>query len=69
VVHYILTTGANWKGPIGTFKLTIAKNSPKDKVSVCLPDTRKTSPLTFEVVRHDFVPTQDLKVLFILDKW
>jgi hypothetical protein len=64
-VHYILTTGANWKGPIKSFKLTIAKDSPKDKVSVCLPDTRRVSATTFEVVRQNFVPTQDLKILFI----
>lgn len=64
-VHYILTTGANWKGPIKSFKLTIAKESPNDKVSVCLPDTRKATPTTFEVVRKDFLPTQDLKILFI----
>jgi hypothetical protein len=64
-VHYILTTGANWKGPIKKFKLTIAKASPKDTVSVCLPDTRRASPTTFEVERTDFVPTQDLKILFI----
>ena len=64
-VHYILTTGANWKGPIKFFKLTIAKESPKDKVSVCLPDTRRVSATTFEVVRENFVPAQDLKILFI----
>jgi hypothetical protein len=64
-VHYILTTGANWKGPIKSFKLTIAKESPKDKVSVCLPDTRRVSATAFEVVRENFLPTQDLKILFI----
>ena len=65
VVHYILTTGANWKGPIKRFKLTIAKESPKDKVSLCIPDTRRTSPTTFEVTRENFVPGQDLEILFI----
>ena len=64
-VHYILTTGANWKGPIKTFKLTIAKESPKDKISVCIPDTRRVSATTFEVARQNFVPMQDLKILFI----
>jgi hypothetical protein len=64
-VHYILTTGANWKGPIGRFKLTIVKESPGDKVSVCLPDTRRVSATTFEVTRTNFVPDEDLKILFI----
>jgi hypothetical protein len=64
-VHYILKTGANWKGPIGKFKLTIVKETPGDKVSVCLPDTRRVSPTTFEVTRSDFMPDKDLKILFI----
>lgn len=64
-VKYILTTGANWKGPIKTFKLAIAKHVPADKVSVCISDTRKVSPTTFEVVRHDFVPKEDSNILFI----
>jgi hypothetical protein len=64
-VHYILTTGANWKGPIGSFKLTIVKDNPGDKVSVCLSDTRRATPTTFEVVRNNFVPDKDLKILFV----
>lgn len=64
-VHYILTTGGNWAGAIKSFKLTIAKSSPRDKVSVCLPDTRKVSPTSFVVERMNFRPTEDLKVLFI----
>jgi hypothetical protein len=64
-VHYILKTAANWKGPIKKFRLTLVKASPKDRISVCIADTRRVSPTTFEVVRENFVPTEDLKVLFI----
>lgn len=64
-VHYILRTGANWKGPIGKFKLTILKETPGDKVSVCLPDKRRVSPTAFEVTRTAFVPDRDFKILFI----
>lgn len=64
-VHYILTTGANWKGPIGRFKLTLAKESPRDVISTCIPDTRRVSDTTFEVVRESFTPTEDLRILFI----
>jgi hypothetical protein len=39
--------------------------SPAEKVSVRLPDTRKAPPTTFEVVRENFVPEQDLRILFI----
>jgi hypothetical protein len=48
-VNYILKSGANWKGPIRKFKLMLVKQSPKDKISVCLPETRKTSPTTYVV--------------------
>jgi len=64
-VHYILTSGANWKGPIRKFKLTLRKSRPQDKLSVCLPDTKKTSPTTFVVERSDFLPTEDLHILFV----
>jgi len=64
-VHYILKTGANWKGPIGHFKLTLIKQHPRDIISTCLPDTRRVSPTTFEVVRESFEPTEDLAILFV----
>jgi hypothetical protein len=63
-VHYILKTGANWKGPIKSFKLTIVKRAPDDKVSTCITDTKRVSPTRFQVVRHDFTPTEDLKLVF-----
>jgi hypothetical protein len=64
-VSYILKSGANWKGPIGQFKLTLIKANEKDKISLCEPDTRKTSPTTFVIERKDFTPTSDLRILFI----
>jgi hypothetical protein len=64
-VHYILKSGANWKGPIGRFKLTLKKAHAKDKISLCEPDTRKVSPTTFVVERQDFTPTRDLRILFL----
>ena len=64
-VHYVLKTGANWKGPIGRFTLTLEKEHPQDKVSVCIPDTRRTTPTTFEVKRTDWSPTEDLRILFV----
>jgi hypothetical protein len=64
-VKYILLTGVNWMFPVKTFKVTIAKQDPADKVSFCIPDARKVSPTTFEVVRHDFTPTASLNILFI----
>jgi hypothetical protein len=66
LVHYILKSGANWKGPIRHFRLTIKKDAPDDKVSLCIPDNlRRVSPTAFVVERDDFVPTYDLKLLFV----
>lgn len=64
-VHYILRTGANWKGPIGRFLLRIKKSNPKQKVSVCMDGFSKPGPQTFLLEKKDFVPTQDLKIAFI----
>jgi hypothetical protein len=64
-VRYILTTGANWKGPIETFRLVLEKRDPRDKVSVCLPDTRRLDARRFVVERTAFTPTEDLRILFV----
>ena len=64
-VHYTLKSGGNWAGPIGRFRLTIQKGSAGEQVSVCLPDTRRSSPTTFTVERTSFTPTSDLAILFI----
>jgi hypothetical protein len=64
-VHYILKTGANWKGPIGRFVLRIKKNEAAQKVSLCMDGLRKVDARTFVFEARNFVPTQDLKIAFI----
>lgn len=64
-LHYVLETGANWLGTIGEFHLTIDKGKPSNLVSLCIDGIRKTGPTTFEVVKKEFIPEQDLKVLVI----
>lgn len=64
-VSYILTTGANWSGPIGKFKLTIDKGQPQDYVSFCGSGVKKTGPTTFEMRAEDFSPEKDLHILFL----
>jgi Domain of unknown function (DUF4424) len=64
-VHYILKTGANWKGPIGRFTLRIQKEYPKDKISVCLDGFRKVDDRTFVLEQANFVPIRDLLIGFI----
>lgn len=62
---YILTTARNWQGPIGTFRLVIDKTDPSWLVSLCIDGIRKIGPTQFEFVASDFIPEEDLKVLFL----
>lgn len=67
-VGYILTTGANWKGPIGSFRLTIDKLKPDAIVSFCLDGARKVGPTTFAMQRTNFTPKEDIRfVVFRLE--
>lgn len=62
-VSYVLTTGANWKGPIGDFHLTIDKGKPQAVLSLCMSGLQKTGPTTFELRQANFVPKQDIRFL------
>lgn len=64
-IGYRLSPGANWKGPIGRFRLTVDKGTPDRLVSLCMDGLTKISPTRFEVVKTNFEPTRDLDVLFI----
>lgn len=63
-VRYVLTTGANWSGPIRHFHLVLKKKKAQQKVSLCLDGLVKTSPTTFELDQRDFTPTADLQLIF-----
>ena len=62
-VDYVLTTGKNWKGPIGTFRLTLDKGKPDNVISLCMDGVKKSGPTTFVVERRNFEPDKDLSVL------
>ncbi len=64
-LHYVLTTGANWKGAIGDFRVTIDKGKPGNLISLCIDGIRKTGPTTFEKRAKDFVPERDLKIMLL----
>lgn len=65
-LRYVLLTGNNWKGPIQDFQLTIRKREPTDLLSLCFDgDLKRIDPLTFRFQQKDFVPRQDLEVLFV----
>lgn len=64
-IKYILTTGANWSGPIKSFNLVLDKGSTEKIISLCMPGIRKISPTQFSVEYKDFVPKEDLSVVII----
>jgi hypothetical protein len=64
-LSYILRSGANWRGPIGDFRLTIDKGRPGNLVSFCMDGVRKISSMQFEVRKRNFEPMRDIDVLIV----
>lgn len=64
-IGYVLKTGANWKGPIGDFRLVVDKGMPDSMVSFCADGVKKISSTQFEVRRVNFTPTSDLEILIV----
>lgn len=63
-VEYILTTGGNWRGPIGTFRLVIESPGPADYVFACFEGARRVSANRIEAEIEGYWPWTDLHVLF-----
>jgi hypothetical protein len=65
-ISYFLTTGGNWGGgAIERFRLVVDKGSPDNLVSFCGDDIKKIGPTTFEMVKTDFWPQQELDILIL----
>lgn len=62
---YVLTTGGNWKGPIGQFRLVVDKGRAGNLVSFCGAGVNKTSPTRFEMKATNFTPKQEINVLLL----
>lgn len=62
-LDYILSSGANWHGPIRDFRLVVDKGAPGNLVSFCMDGVRKISPTQFEVRKTNFEPRRDLSIL------
>lgn len=63
-VRYVLSTGANWAGPIKKFHLKVEKSSPSEVVSTCFSGLKRTSPTTLEATLDDYEPAADLAIFF-----
>lgn len=64
-VDYILQTANNWQGPIGKFRLTLQKRAAEDRVSLCINGIKRQGARTFVFEKTNFIPKQDLKILFL----
>lgn len=64
-IQYVLTTANTWKGPIGTFKLTLDKKDEKSALAVCMDGIAKTGATTYTVDKQNWSPEKDLEVLVI----
>jgi hypothetical protein len=60
---YILTTGGNWRSPIGSFRLVVDKLNPRAVMSFCGQGVRRLSPTRFEIRHRNWRPTSDLHIL------
>jgi hypothetical protein len=64
-VKYILTTGANWSGPIKDFTLNLKKAGDDQIVSLCFPGKFiKSDSLTLTTNISNFLPTKEVEALF-----
>lgn len=65
-VRYILKTGANWRGPIGKFRLEIKPNHPRDMIILAGKYLMKRQDNGVCVVElENFTPQDDLRVWII----
>jgi hypothetical protein len=64
-ISYVLTTGANWAGPIKDFHLVVDKGHVDRIVSFCGPGIKEISATQLELRAADFTPRQDLEILIL----
>lgn len=64
-INYVLRTGANWAGPIRSFRLTIDPGGRDRLVSFCPGRLKPTMPDALEFTTADFKPENDLKILIV----
>jgi hypothetical protein len=64
-IAYVLGTGANWLGPIATFRLTVDKGDEDNLVSFCGRNVRKIGPTLFEMTVNDYMPPETIEFLVL----
>ena len=64
-ISYVMTTGANWAGPIKNFHLVVDKGQADRIVSFCGDGVKKISATAFELRANDFTPARDLNIIIV----
>ena len=64
-ISYILTTGANWSGPIRDFRPVVDKGSTKNLISFCGERPKKSVLLGSKCASAIFSPERGLDVLIL----
>jgi hypothetical protein len=64
-VSYVLKTGANWAGPIRSFKLTVEPGGHDRLVSFCAGRLKPAPANPMEFTAENFKPDEDLKILIV----
>jgi hypothetical protein len=64
-IDYILSTGANWAGPIRSFRLVVDKGDADSLVSFCGDGVRRINATQFEMRKTDFTPEGNFSVLIL----
>jgi hypothetical protein len=64
-LRYILTTGGNWRAPIGDFHMVVDKGRADAVMSFCGEGVTRISPTRFEVRHRNWRPNRDLAVLIV----
>ena len=64
-IDYVLSSGANWKAPIGDFRLVVDKGRPDALVSFCMDGVTRLDTTRFEVRKTAFRPGRDLSILIL----
>ena len=64
-LRYVLTTGGNWRSPIGDFHMVVDKGRANDIISFCGEGVRRISPTRFEVRHRNWRPDRDLAILIV----
>ena len=64
-LRYILTTGGNWRAPIGRFRMVVDKGRADAIISFCADGVRRISPTQFEVRHTNWRPDRDLNILIV----